>query len=126
MTGWRYSLGSLRHDPSVDAKEPLSGNLRDGRGDVDTVLPLELGPHAPELKSLTVSAMVNELLCSGCTDLLLRAIRRLDVVHDVDVHIVQDHNSPVIATLVDYVAKNGSSLCARNLDVCSAQQSRRG
>ena len=90
MTCWRYSLGSLRHDPSVAAKEPLSGNLRDGRGDVDTVLPLELGPHAPELKSLTVSAMANELLCSGCTDLLLRAIRRLDVVHDIDVDVVQD------------------------------------
>ena len=27
----------------------VEGNLRDCRGDVDTVLPLELGPHAAEL-----------------------------------------------------------------------------
>lgn len=43
--------------------------IRNGRRNIDAVLPLEFCPHAPELCLVTV--------------------RRFDVVHDVDMDIVQ-------------------------------------
>ena len=49
------------------------------RVDVDLVFPFKLGPHCPEL-----------CLCALC---------RLDVVHDVDVHIIEDDHIRVDALL---------------------------
>ncbi len=44
--------------------------IRDCGIDVDPVLPLELGPHAPELRFVACS--------------------RFDIVHDVDMDITED------------------------------------
>jgi hypothetical protein len=56
---------------------------------VDPVLPFELGPHAPELRRWLVRKG-----SKGERDYLgLITIRRLDVVHNIDVDIVQDNAS---------------------------------
>lgn len=68
--------------------------------DVDLVLPFEFGPHGSELR--------------------LRALRRLDVVHDVDVNIVENNDIGVdsLLALVQYVAENDTRVGRRNLDGC--------
>ncbi len=68
------------------------------------VLPLKLSPHGSELD--------------------IRTGGRADVVHDVDVDIIQHHHVPVgvAGGLVDYVAKDGSRLCGGHLDVRPAAQ----
>ena len=65
-----------------------------GRVDADLVLPLELGPHGPELG--------------------LSAGGGHDVVHDVDVDVVQHHHVPVArgpGNVINNVAKNNPILC---------------
>ena len=46
-------------------------SVRDGSGGIHAILPFKLGPHASELR--------------------LVAVRRFDVIHDIDVDIVQHH-----------------------------------
>ena len=69
------------------------------------VLPLKLGPHGAELH--------------------VRARCGRDVVHDVDVDVIQHHHSPVpvAAALVDEAAKDGACLRAADLDVGPAAAS---
>lgn len=56
---------SARHQPLQELPQRPAPRV-----DVDLVLPLELGPHGPKLG--------------------LGARRRLDIVHDIHVHVVQD------------------------------------
>jgi len=68
--------------------------------DVDLVLPFEFRPHGSELR-----------LC---------ALRRLDVVHDVDVNIIENDHVGVDAlfALVQNVAEDDTRVSRRNLDGC--------
>ena len=67
------------------------------------VFPLKLRPHAPELH--------------------VRTAGWADVVHDVDMDVVQ-HNYTAVCIgrgLIHYVAEDGTCLCGRYLDVCPAE-----
>lgn len=80
------------------------GKVRDERNvgvDVNLVLPLELGPHAPELSLVAVSG--------------------LDVVHDVDVNVVEHDRRADLADslpVVNDVSKDDSRFRRRDLDGC--------
>lgn len=75
---------------------------------VDLILPLEFSPHAPKLSFSTISW--------------------LDVIHDIDVDIVQHHvpsdvrvrrSFSYIATtsgIVDDISEDDASLCRRDFD----------
>ena len=69
----------------------------------DLVLPLKLCPHASELH--------------------VWAAGRADVVHDVNVDVIQHHDAAVGIGrgLIHYVAKDGARLCGGHLDVGPAQ-----
>ena len=70
----------------------------------DLVLPFKLSPHAPELH--------------------IGAAGRADVVHDVDVDVIQHHHTSVGigCGLIHNVTKDSTSLCGRDLDVCPARE----
>ena len=57
-----------------------------------------LGPHAPELR--------------------LRALRRLDVIHDVDVHVIENNDGVVTSgrAVVDDVSKNDAGVRGGDFD----------
>lgn len=63
------------------------------RAATDLVLPLELSPHTPELH--------------------IWAAGRADVVHDVNVDVIQNHHTAVSigCGLIHNVAEDGPSLC---------------
>ena len=68
--------------------------LGQGRVDRHLVLPLELRPHRSELG-----------LCAGSGN---------DVVHDVDVNVIEDHHVPVAGRsghVINNVSENNSILC---------------
>ena len=68
--------------------------LGQGRVDRHLVLPLELRPHRSELG-----------LCAGSGN---------DVVHDVDVNVIEDHHVPVAGRtghVINNVPENNSILC---------------
>lgn len=66
---------------------PIS-DLRDGGGDVDPVLPLKLSPHAAELQNRVISKTLQK---GTKTYLSFCAVGGLDVVHDINVNIIQDN-----------------------------------
>ena len=74
------------HEASEEVSETLAG-LELGV-DVDLVLPLELGLHGPEL-----------CLCAVCG---------LDVIHNVDVDVIEDDNLGIsaVSAIVDDVTKD--------------------
>lgn len=74
--------------------------------DIDFVLPLKFSPHAAELG--------------------LSAVRRVDIVHDIDMNVVQDDAVAISSTLcvVYNVAKDNASLGGRDFDRCFDNEER--
>ena len=67
-------------------------DVRDCGSDVHAILPLELGPHAAELRFVAVS--------------------RFDVVHDVDVDVVQDYTRlSQVRALPEDATEDNTSFC---------------
>ncbi|KAI3494698.1 hypothetical protein L1887_40514 [Cichorium endivia] len=93
-----------RHVGAFHNVRQILAQVGDGRVDVHLVLPLELGPHGAELR--------------------LVAVRRRNVVHNVNVDVVEHHTLGIARTLrtrarrtlVDDVAKDHARLGARHLD----------
>lgn len=95
----RQSQLDARRELGEERIEEEGRNARDVGVNVDLVLPLELGPHTPELSLVAVSG--------------------LDVVHDVDVNVVEHDRRRNLAdslSVVDDVSKDDSGLRRRDLD----------
>lgn len=91
----------MRQDQARVEKRGLWLDARNVGHHVDLVLPLKLGPHRPELR--------------------LVAIRWLDVVHDVDVDVVEDNVARDVrgsGAIVDDVAEDDTRLRRGDLDGC--------
>jgi hypothetical protein len=68
----------------------VEGNARYRGVDVHPVFPFKLGPHATELGGIDTEHHYGLDVIRESTDLGLVAIRWLDVVHDIDVDVIQD------------------------------------
>ena len=66
MTWCRYSLGSLQQG-QFETEGKRTQNLRDSGGDVDAVLPLELCPHASELRGCQIP-ILDASICVHTSD----------------------------------------------------------
>lgn len=91
------------------------------RIDVDLVFPFELRPHASELKgvgSLSIWALVACSKNQAAAYLRFRAVSRVDIVENIDVHIVEDNAVRIGGrwTIVENVAKYDTCLGRRDLD----------
>ena len=92
MTCFRYSRGSLYLEVNESKKMAMRerGNSRHGIVNVDTVFPFELSPHTAELHQEEVSKWIAETWDENRKNYLsLVTIRRLDIIHNIDVNIVQ-------------------------------------
>jgi hypothetical protein len=91
MTCFKYSRGSLGRHSKSEKRTGLrvEGNARYRGADIYPVLPFKLGPHATELGGVGIEHC-RCLHAIDSTDLGLVAIGWLDVVHDIDVDVIQD------------------------------------
>lgn len=87
--------------------------------DVNLVLPFELAPHASELEKNDINSLLMLIIHKMMHYLCLCAVCWVDVVHNINVDIVQYHHAAVfvcIVGIIDNVAKDDTGLCGRNFD----------
>lgn len=88
--------------------------IRCRTGDVDPIFPLELCPHTAELQVAIISWGYRR---NEVPHLCLRAMGGFDIIHDVDVDVVEDHALlRHVLALPKYAAKDNAGLGGGNLD----------
>jgi hypothetical protein len=97
-TGFRSETLHVRHFHETGQEVSQTLAVLELGVDVDFVLPFELGPHGPELG--------------------LSAVCGLDVVHNVDVDVVEDHDLRVraVRAVVDDVAEDDAGVGRGDFD----------
>jgi hypothetical protein len=97
----------------------MTGDVRQTRVNINPILPLKFSPHAPELQSKTPkSGPFNTIQETHSKPYLsLIAIRRLDIIHNINMDIIQNHTTlSHIRALPQDTPKDNTRLGTRDLD----------